>query len=188
MFPETTMEYTDPSSNVAHTLSCYIPGIEPKVASIVCPDPFVRPIDGNHPANCIQPCPVSAYTNQQYTGMWMVSSVVATCGLCLNLFMILTWSLGTKRDFAAIRFQIRSCVIGGVLYGLVRSFYLTQTYFSHGASSRSDRHQSIGQSAHKRRLILCPSFFCGKIFLVAAQRKNGFFFTFLFYSKCMLFV
>jgi hypothetical protein len=123
MFPETSMEYTDPSSNIVRTVSCYVPGMEAKVADIICPDPFVRPVDESHPANCIQPCPVSAYTTQQYKGMWTVSSVVATCGLCFNLFMILTWAIGSKRDFAEIRFQVKSCVVGGALYGLVRLLF-----------------------------------------------------------------
>ncbi len=40
---------------------------------------------------CSQPCPVNAYTTEEYTVMWLVTAVVSTVGLILNVYMAATW-------------------------------------------------------------------------------------------------
>ena len=41
--------------------------------------------------NCSQPCPVNAYTTEEYTVMWLVTAIVSTIGLILNIYMAVTW-------------------------------------------------------------------------------------------------
>ena len=38
-----------------------------------------------------QPCPVNAYTTEEYTVMWLVTAIVSTVGLILNVYMAATW-------------------------------------------------------------------------------------------------
>jgi hypothetical protein len=40
---------------------------------------------------CSQPCPVNAYTTEEYTVMWLVTAIVSTVGLILNVYMAATW-------------------------------------------------------------------------------------------------
>jgi hypothetical protein len=40
---------------------------------------------------CSQPCPVNAYTTEEYTVMWLVTAIVSTVGLILNIYMAATW-------------------------------------------------------------------------------------------------
>jgi hypothetical protein len=56
LFPEVSSEYTNPKTGISNTVNCYIPGVEAAVAEIVCPFPFVRPIDQERdPRPCILP-------------------------------------------------------------------------------------------------------------------------------------
>ena len=126
MFPEVSSEYTFPDGT-KYTVPCYIPGVEAKVGDIVCPDPFVSNAAGS---DCVQPCPVSAYTDKEYTFMWASGSAVATVGFSLNLFMAFTWLVGGRRHLSGIRPQLRNCVIGGVLYGMVRFSSCDLSYFN----------------------------------------------------------
>ncbi len=82
-----------------------------------CPDSFVNPIiDPNSVKQCVkvvgyielhitledcftfschrlylQPCPVAAYTDDEYTGMWATTHAVGLTGLLLNVYMAMTW-------------------------------------------------------------------------------------------------
>jgi hypothetical protein len=120
MFPEESSEYTSPATGLSHTVPCYVPGTVAEDAVIDC-DPFVPSIDGEI---CLQPCPVSAYSDGDYATMWLLASVVGMCGFGLNSFMTLTWAVGRavgRRHFSNIRFQLKGCVLGGVMYGLVET-------------------------------------------------------------------
>jgi hypothetical protein len=126
LFPQLSSEYTDPATGVLYTVPCYIPATEADTKdTTVCPFPFVRPIGDDHPRNCIQPCPVPAYSDDQYTQMWVLSSAVAVAGLILNLFLVATWVLSGRKQFGRTRFQLRSCVAGGLVYALVRLIILS---------------------------------------------------------------
>ena len=129
MFAEVSSQYVDPTTGISYTVPCYIPGAEAKVNEIVCPEPFVAPLFEKTPQNCIQPCPVPAYTEEEYTTMWTVSSAVGACGFALNVFMAATWWIGGKRYFKAIPFQLKACVIGGVVYGRVCILCVPQLLF-----------------------------------------------------------
>ena len=39
-----------------------------------------------------QPCPVAAYSNEEYGRMWAGSNAVGLIGLVLNVYMCMTWS------------------------------------------------------------------------------------------------
>jgi hypothetical protein len=41
--------------------------------------------------HCSQPCPVNAYTTEEYTVMWLVTAIVSSVGLILNVYMAATW-------------------------------------------------------------------------------------------------
>jgi hypothetical protein len=40
---------------------------------------------------CSQSCPVNVYTTEEYTVMWLVTAIVSTVGLILNVYMAATW-------------------------------------------------------------------------------------------------
>ena len=77
MFPEVSAVFTDPVTGTSHDVACYIPGVEAEIEDVVCPFPFVRPNDKGNPRPCIQPCPVSAYSEDEYTLMWTLATIVA---------------------------------------------------------------------------------------------------------------
>jgi hypothetical protein len=116
MFPEETAVYTDPDSGMSYVVPCYIPGADASANLVACPHPFVSDAAGE---KCIQPCPVPAYTEAQYRTMWTLSSAVSMGGFAMNLFMALTWCVGGRKSFRKVCFQLKSCVMGGILYGLV---------------------------------------------------------------------
>ncbi len=124
MFPEETAVYTDPDNGMSYVVPCYIPGADASTNLVICPHPFVRDAAGE---KCIQPCPVPAYTEAQYRTMWTLSSAVSMVGFAMNLFMALTWCVGGRKSFRKVCFQLKSCVMGGLLYGLV---YISTTVVS----------------------------------------------------------
>jgi hypothetical protein len=72
-----------------------------------CPANFINPQDPNHIEPCVQRCPVAAYTDEEYTTMWMASNIVGVLGLFLNIFMACTWYLGGKKAFRAVPHQLK---------------------------------------------------------------------------------
>jgi hypothetical protein len=95
--------------------------------------------------NSSQPCPVNAYTTEEYDVMRIVSGVVSMIGFILNVYMAATWfvlffnypqhrlsyrvNISLKNKYRAIagrkhfkyevRPQIRNTVFLGILYGLI---------------------------------------------------------------------
>ncbi len=124
MFPEKTAVYTDPDSGMPYVVPCYIPGANASTNLLTCPHPFLPDAAG---VRCIQPCPVPAYTEAQYRAMWTLTSVVSMGGFAMNLFMALTWCVGGRKSFRKVCFQLKCCVMGGILYGLV---YICMTVVS----------------------------------------------------------
>jgi hypothetical protein len=106
MFPEVSSEYTDPKTGLQYSVPCYIPGAEAETEKNVCPDPFLVPNDENHPRTCILPCPVPAYTDDQYNIMWEASCTAAVIGLILNTFMVATWCIGGRKTFDNTKTQL----------------------------------------------------------------------------------
>jgi hypothetical protein len=118
LFPETSSVYTMPDST-KHNVACHVPGAAKEVAKFECPRPFVNPIADDHIQSCIQPCPVQAYTDDEYTVMWTVANGVGLVGLFLNLFMACTWVIAGRRHFYKQPFQLRWCVLAGILFGII---------------------------------------------------------------------
>jgi hypothetical protein len=70
--------------------------------------------------SCVQPCPVQAYTDEEYTFMWGLSNGVGLVGFGLNLFMACTWVIaGGRKHLSAQPYQLKFGVFAGLLFGIV---------------------------------------------------------------------
>ena len=144
LFPIDYSTYTDWNGQ-QFEVPCTTPGVGPGAGDVTCPDPFLPPTKEEYTIrNCIKPCPVNAYTFEEYDTMWLTSASVSTVGLLLNLYMAATWysvepavnappiatshhnmslvetrAIGGSQNFKAVHFQIRMCVVYGILYGLI---------------------------------------------------------------------
>ena len=89
LFPSTSSVYTDPDTGILYESPCYTPNAEAVVESVVCPSPFLSPMTDElrGKANCIKPCPVQAYSEDEYHVMWIISSAPACVGLLFNIYM-----------------------------------------------------------------------------------------------------
>jgi hypothetical protein len=118
LYPETSTTYTH-ADGTTHEVACFIPGEAAEVPTVDCPPPFINPISETHVESCIQPCPVQAYTDNEYTLMWGVSNGIGLVGFGLNVFMASTWMMGGKAYMSGQPFQLKACVLMGILYGMV---------------------------------------------------------------------
>ena len=124
--PNLALDYLYPEASVTSTqgdgsffdVACFTPGVV-EVQKVICPLPFVNPLADDNLESCIQPCPVQAYTDDEYTLMWGFSNGIGVVGLSLNVFMAATWAMGSRKEFSALPFQLKVCVFAGILYGLV---------------------------------------------------------------------
>jgi hypothetical protein len=119
LFPSASSVYTDPDTGVLYESPCYTPKAEAVVKSRVCQSPFLPPTTDEWRGNCIKPCPVQAYSDDEYHDMWIISSVPACVGLLLNMYMTLTWYIGGKQNFGGVPFYLKMCVGCGMLYGFI---------------------------------------------------------------------
>ncbi len=119
LFPSVSSVYTDPDTGILYESPCYMPNAEVAVESVVCPFPFLPPMTDElrGTANCIKPCPVQAYSEDEYHDMWVISSAPACVGLLFNIYMALTWYIGGKKTFGGVPFYLKMCVGCGMLYG-----------------------------------------------------------------------
>jgi hypothetical protein len=117
LYPETSVEYTD-ADGTSYDVSCFVPNTT-EVQRLQCPLPFVSPLAVDNVESCIQPCPVPAYTDEEYTFMWGFSNGIGAVGLLLNLFMAFTWAIADKRDLMKTPYQLKFCVFAGLLFGVV---------------------------------------------------------------------
>jgi hypothetical protein len=152
LFPVDYSTYTD-GNGQQFEVPCTIPGIGPGVVDIICPDPFLPPTNEGDIRNCIKPCPVNAYTFEEYDTMWLTSASVSTVGLLLNLYMAATWycvkpvvdaqpiatshhsfesslplvktrAIGGSKNFRGIRM----CVVYGLAYGLIDTLPMVRLF------------------------------------------------------------
>jgi hypothetical protein len=121
LYPAKSSLYTDPETGILYNSLCFRPNAETVVDAKVCPSPFVPPTTDEliGKVNCIKPCPVQAYSDGEYNDMWIVSSVPACLGLLFNIYMALTWYMGGKKVFQAVNFNLKMCVLNGLLYGII---------------------------------------------------------------------
>jgi hypothetical protein len=143
LFPEVSSEYKNPQTDISYTVGCYVPGVKAEATvKLLVHFRLYVPLTKitQEPASCpgknctrIQPrtvaytvtmsdlwhSPVPAYTDEQYTTMWTVATAIALCGFALNVFMATTWGIGGWRYLSKLPFQLKACVVGGVVYGLV---------------------------------------------------------------------
>ncbi len=121
LFPRTSSVYTDPDTGILYESPCHTPHAEAVIESVACPSPFLSPRtdEWRGKVNCIKPCPVQAYSDDEYRTMWIISSAPACLGLLLNIFMALTWYIGGKKFSASNPFYMKMCVGCGLLYGVV---------------------------------------------------------------------
>jgi hypothetical protein len=124
-FMETTALYPNNSSQythhgVAYNVPCFLPDFEYEITEVECPDPYVPPEDENNPRKCVKPCPPPAYTDEEYTTMWYISTIIGLVGFSLNIFMAATWLIAEKKFFDGIPFQVPECCTLLVLsYGVL---------------------------------------------------------------------
>jgi hypothetical protein len=146
VFPAESSLYTDPETGILYNSPCFRPNAKAVIKRIVCPSPFLAPTTDEFlgKVNCIKPCPVQAYSNKEYHDMWIISSVPACLGLAFNMYMALTWYstghdvhigchflivdwlllflfryMGGGKVFKAVNFNLKMCVICGLLYGTI---------------------------------------------------------------------
>jgi hypothetical protein len=120
LYPETHSTYTPPGGGESVVVPCFVPGAAEAIEQKVCPFPFVQPVkDGWR--TCVKPCPVPVYTTEEYHTMWTVFSVLGCAGFLLNIFMVLTWGLKPASAYAAVPFNLKVAIWGGVLYGFVET-------------------------------------------------------------------
>jgi hypothetical protein len=117
LYPETSVRYTQ-DDGVFLDVPCFTPGVV-EVQEVTCPFPFVNPLRPDNRDSCIQPCPVQAYTDDEYTLMWGFSNGIGVVGLFLNVFMAATWAIGGRRQFSTLPNQLKVCVFAGIVYGIV---------------------------------------------------------------------
>jgi hypothetical protein len=117
LFPEASVTYTHDDGSF-FDVACFAPGVA-EVQKAICPLPFVNPLADDHLESCIQPCPVQAYADEDYTLMWGFSNGIGVVGLFLNVFMAATWAIGSRKEFSALPYQLKVCVFAGIVYGLV---------------------------------------------------------------------
>ncbi len=93
LFPVESSLYTDPETGILYNSPCFRPNAEATIERTVCPSPFLAPMTDAFlgKVNCIKPCPVQAYSDEEYHDMWIISSVPACLGLAFNMYMALTW-------------------------------------------------------------------------------------------------
>jgi hypothetical protein len=146
LFPAESSLYTDPETGILYNSPCFRPNAEAVIESIVCPPPFLAPTTDEFIGikNCIKPCPVQAYNDEEYDDMWIISSVPACLGLAFNMYIAMTWYstwrdvyigylflifdwfllfllryMGGEKVFEAVNFNLKMCVICGLLYGII---------------------------------------------------------------------
>ena len=119
LYPDMISTFIDPEDDRVFKVPCHnLPDYDVQRAE--CAAPFLQPIDANHREQCILPCPVPAFTEGQYSTMWILTTSIGMVGLGLNLFMALTWAIGGKKVIDETNFFLKMCVFYGLLYGLVR--------------------------------------------------------------------
>ena len=118
LYPDAKSIYTL-SDGSTQDVECFVPGAAREASGVECPAPFVSPIASDHLESCIQPCPVEVYTDEEYTMLWGLSNGIQLVGFALSLFMVSTWGLAGWKHFNAQPYQLKACVFGGILYGLV---------------------------------------------------------------------
>ncbi len=118
LFPLASSTYTFPTGTKVD-VPCFAPNKVANIERTECPDSFVNSMDLNSTRQCVkvlngstrclhpsiacfshspflawhsQPCPVAAYTNEEYGRMWAGSNAVGVIGLVLNVYMCMTWS------------------------------------------------------------------------------------------------
>jgi hypothetical protein len=118
LYPIETSRYTT-SSGATHDVPCTVPTYDLQVVQLECPGEFLPPRSQDDRRNCIKPCPVQVYSDQEYDHMWLAHSVPASFGLLLNGFMATTWAISEPVFFEKQRFEVRVSVAAGLLYGIV---------------------------------------------------------------------
>jgi hypothetical protein len=79
LYPEASVTYTQDDGSFLD-VACFTPGVA-EVPKVICPLPFVNPLADDHLESCIHPCPVQAYTDNEYTLMWGFSNGIGVVGL-----------------------------------------------------------------------------------------------------------
>jgi len=116
LYPEVFSMYVHKGTE--YDVKCFTPRSDYVIDATICPEPYVSAKDdGDIP--CVKPCPSPAYTDDEYTTMWIVASTVEMVGLCLNSFVAATWLVSEKNFFRQVPFQLKMCVFAGLLVGLV---------------------------------------------------------------------
>jgi hypothetical protein len=106
LYPEKSVAYTEADGST-YNVACFDYGVV-EVQKVDCPYPFVNPLSSENVQSCIQPCPVQAYTDDEYSSMWRWSNGIGMAGLLLNLYMATTYALAGKTKFSSTPYQLYS--------------------------------------------------------------------------------
>jgi hypothetical protein len=117
LYPETSVSYAKDDGSFLD-VACFEPGVA-EVQKVKCPFPFVNPLADDHLESCIQPCPVQAYSDDEYTMMWGFYNGIGVVGLFLNVFMATTWAVAGRKHYSTLPYQLKVCVFAGIVYGIV---------------------------------------------------------------------
>jgi hypothetical protein len=144
LYPETATTYTNPEDGRVYSeVPCYhLPDYS--VEEVACPGGFLPPTDASNPRVCILPCPVPAFSDSEYSTMFMASSAIGLFGMLLNLWMAATWSIGGYKYFKAQHLNLKMCVFLGILYSLVETLPVLVLGFS--LPCTNDTVEDVGSS------------------------------------------
>jgi len=144
LFPEEFSTYKT-YDGVEYDVQCFVPGAEVVIEKVECPGDFVNPQDENHVKSCIKPCPVNAYTDDEYTIMWLLYVIVGMIGFVLNAFMVLTWTMAGKKVAKAVPLQLKCCTGIGLLFGVVETIPVMVLHYDLPCTCETE--ECIGSSA-----------------------------------------
>ena len=90
------------------------------VQSRECPEDlgFV-PADQDASRTCVSTCPTKVVTLDEWGVLWLLACIPAIAGFVGNLFLVATWGLEGRSEFAKKSTQLKACVGFGLLYGII---------------------------------------------------------------------
>jgi hypothetical protein len=119
LFPTTSSKYTLPDGSV-QDIECSVRA-SVEAQAVECPAPFLLPLEASTDV-CVMPCPIAAFSGEEYDTMWVFAILPGIFGFFLNSMLGGTWALGGKKFFQKTPIQMRSCVGIGFIFALVETF------------------------------------------------------------------
>ncbi len=119
LFPKSSSEYTLPDGTT-HDIACTVRSFA-EAEAVECPAPFLPPVKESA-VSCVMPCPITAFSDGEYTLMWMFSVLPGIIGFILNTLLGATWLMGGKSTLQKTPLAMRSTVVAGTCFVIVNTF------------------------------------------------------------------